>query len=249
MRADVTIVGAGITGLSTTSCLAELRPDLDIVVIEADTVAAGASGSGTGLVGPRIGPALPALRRKRGDDIARASYRWSQAAVEHVVDTIERGAIDCGLTTGTQLVVAADRRGAKAVLAESIAARALGLDVEVVAARNLPEAASRYLGGLRYAPAATVDPAGYTRGLATLCERRGVRIFERSRVERVEPAGRPTLVAGHGRVVAGRIVLAVNAFTRSLDASSNTIALRVQAGVTCGRSRSSSTANCRPTTA
>ncbi|MGW6222517.1 FAD-dependent oxidoreductase, partial [Streptomyces olivaceus] len=62
--ADVAVVGAGLAGLSCAYHLAERAPGLDIAVVDAARPAAGASGRGTGLLGPRAGPALDrAVRR------------------------------------------------------------------------------------------------------------------------------------------------------------------------------------------
>ena len=51
---DVVVVGAGLTGASTALHLAERRPELSVLLLEAGHVAAGASGRGTGLLGPRL---------------------------------------------------------------------------------------------------------------------------------------------------------------------------------------------------
>lgn len=230
-RCDVAVIGAGLTGLSTAMELAELDPDLRIFVLEADHVAAGASGRGTGLLGPRIGPALALARRRYGDDLARAAYQWSASAVRHVLDLVERHRISCDLTPGSQLIVAGEEAAA-AQREEADAARTLGLPVSLLEGEELPAFARRYTTGLRYAPAATLDPAALTGQLARIAEQRGVTIFEHSTVRRVHSGLKSIVVTDDGEVVADDVVVAVNAFGATLGVPSGVTGLRVQAGVT-----------------
>lgn len=231
-RCDVAVIGAGLTGLSTAVELLELDPDLDVVLVEADHVAAGASGRGTGLLGPRVGPPTAVARRRYGDDVARASYLWSAAAVQHTVDLVRRLGISCDLVPGTQLVVAADEKAAEDQWREAEAARALGLPVSLVEQDELPPVAARYHSGLRHGPAATLDPAALTGQLARAGEQRGLRIFERSTVRRVRRGLLLSVVTDDGVVVADDVVIAVNAFSSVLGAPTGVIGVSVQAGVT-----------------
>ncbi|MEV4461810.1 FAD-dependent oxidoreductase, partial [Microbispora sp. NPDC049633] len=230
-RCDVAVVGAGLTGLSTAVELLELDPDRRVVVIEADQVAAGASGRGTGLLGPRIGPALTVARRRYGDDVTRAAYHWSVAAVRHVLDLVERHRIPCDLTPGGQLVVASGDAAAEEQAREAEAARALGLDIPLVTRESLPRIGASYVSGLRYAPAATLDPAALTAHLAWIGEQRGLTVFERSPVRDVRPGLLITVVTDHGEVVADHVVVATNAYGGP-GAPAGVVGVRVQAGVT-----------------
>lgn len=230
-RYDVAIIGAGLTGLSAAVHLLELDPNRLVAVIEADKVAAGASGRGTGLLAPRIGPPLRIARRRYGDDRARAAYLWSVSAVRHVLGLAERHQIPCDLTIGSQLVVASGPAEAGEQEQEEGAARALGLDIEPVPGPELPPVASRYASGLRYAPAATLDPAALTSHLARIGERRGLTIYERSPVHDVQLGLLATLTTGHGAVVASHVVIATNAFGFP-GSPAGVVGVRVQAGVT-----------------
>ncbi|MFF8725767.1 NAD(P)/FAD-dependent oxidoreductase [Streptomyces sp. NPDC015171] len=235
-RCDVAVVGAGLTGLSTAFELLSAAPRLRVVVLEADRVAAGASGRGTGLLGPRVGPALHVARRRFGDETARAVHLWSVAAVRHVLDLVERERLACDLTPGGQLVVARDEREAEHQLREREAALMLGLppdQVEFVGQGRLPRYADRYRSGLRYGPAATLDPAALTEQLAGAGERLGLVIHENSRVRRVRRGLLSTVVTDGGELIADHVVLAVNAYGGSLRAApSGVLPVRVQAGVT-----------------
>jgi glycine/D-amino acid oxidase-like deaminating enzyme len=228
-RCDVAIIGAGLTGLSTAVELLELDPDLRVVVIEADHVAAGASGRGTGLLGPRVGPALSVARRRYGDDVARAVYLWSVSAVRHVLHLVERYEICCDLTPGSQLVVAPDEEAAAEQAREAEAAHALGLEIPLV--QSLPEIAAGYVTGLRYTPAATLDSAALTEHLARIGEQRGLTIFERSVVRDVRPGLLTTVVTDDGAAVADHVVIATNAFS-GLRTPAGVVGMRVQAGMT-----------------
>ncbi|ATE55209.1 NAD(P)/FAD-dependent oxidoreductase [Actinosynnema pretiosum] len=231
-RYDVAIVGAGLTGLSAALELVELDPDRRVVVVEADHVAAGASGRGTGLLGPRVGPALTTARRRYGDDVARAAHLWSTEAVRHVTDLVERHRIPCDLTPGTQLVVAADAAGAERQRREADAARALGLPITLLGRDELPRHARGARSGLRYGPAATLDPAALTTALAALAERRGVVVHERSPVRSVRGGLLATVATDRGEVAADDVVVAVNAFGVAPWAPPGVLGVLVQAGAT-----------------
>ncbi|KAI9310967.1 FAD dependent oxidoreductase [Dichotomocladium elegans] len=51
-RADIVIVGAGLTGMSTAYWLQKFRPDLAVVVLEARGVSSGATGRNAGILAP-----------------------------------------------------------------------------------------------------------------------------------------------------------------------------------------------------
>ncbi|MFJ3904685.1 NAD(P)/FAD-dependent oxidoreductase [Streptomyces sp. NPDC090025] len=235
-RCDVVVIGAGLTGLATALELLTLAPELTVRVVEADRVAAGASGRGTGLLGPRLGPSLQVARKRYGDQVARAAHLWSVAAVRTVLDLVERHRIDCDLTPGGQLVVAPDERALAHQLRERDAARLLGLppeQVEFVDRELLPPVARRYLGGLRYGPAATLDPAALTERLARAGERLGLVVHESSQVRSVRRGLLATVVTDGGELIADQVVVAVNAYGGALaEAPAGVLGVRVQAGVT-----------------
>lgn len=231
-RCDVAVIGAGLTGLACALELAERDPDRRVVVIEADRAGAGASGRGTGLLGPRVGPPLTVARRRLGDDVARAAHLWSIDAVRDAIALVERHRISCDLTPGGQLIVARDEQAAARQEQEAEAARALGLPVEFVPRGRLPPVARGYAGGLRYGTAATLDPAALTDQLARLAEQRGVTVFEHSAVRGIRRGLRTTVTTDDGAAVAEHVVVAAGAYGADLRAPAGVVALRVQAGVT-----------------
>ena len=80
---DVTIVGAGFTGLWTAYYLKRAAPDLRLVVIEAETAGFGASGRNGGwCVGDQYGP-LDQLERARVGG-AHDTVREMQRSVDEV---------------------------------------------------------------------------------------------------------------------------------------------------------------------
>ncbi|NEB16007.1 NAD(P)/FAD-dependent oxidoreductase, partial [Streptomyces coelicoflavus] len=129
VTADVAVVGAGLAGLSCAYHLAERAPGLDIAVIDAQHPAAGASGRGTGLLGPRAGPALDRAVRRFGARTARRMHRASQQAVRDVLDLCSRLDVPCGLRPGEQLMATRSPAGLVALARQARAGRELGLDV------------------------------------------------------------------------------------------------------------------------
>ena len=93
LRADVVVIGAGYTGLS--SAIALRAEGADVVVLEQDFAGAGASGRNAGHLTPTIGKDLPTLLRVFGREKAGALVRFADRAVEFTEQLIEKQRIDC----------------------------------------------------------------------------------------------------------------------------------------------------------
>ena len=218
LSADVAIVGAGLAGLATAYHLAEAVPGLDIAVVDARQPAAGASGRGTGLLGPRVGPAIDRAVGRHGARTARRMYLASLRAVDQALDLCARLDVGCGLRTGEQLVAARSASALRALARQVRAYRALGLDdvTPLSAAGVRSRVDGPYFAGLLHPTAATLDPAALTGALARACAARGVRLFGRSPLSGVRTGDStdrscPELAFPHGRIRADQAVLAVGA--------------------------------------
>jgi len=74
VRADVVVVGGGLTGLWSAVHLKEADPAAEVVVLEAEEVGYGASGRNGGFAMTMVGRSLHDLVRKVGVARARATY-------------------------------------------------------------------------------------------------------------------------------------------------------------------------------
>ncbi|WP_078876869.1 FAD-binding oxidoreductase [Streptomyces sp. 150FB] len=227
LTADVAVVGAGLAGLSTAYHLIERDPSLDVVVVDARHPAAGASGRGTGLLGPRVGPAIDRAARRFGPSMARRMYLASVTAVERVVALTEELGAPCGLRTGEQIVATRGGPGLASLARQAETYRALGLDVPVLSAAAIRERVDvPYHAGLLYRSAATLDPAALSGALAAACAAKGVRFYDDSPLRGLGPGGgaAPTeLLFPSGTLRARKTVLAVNAAAGQLGLPVGTV--------------------------
>lgn len=104
LTADVCVVGAGYTGLSTALHLAERG--YSVVVLEAQRVGWGASGRNGGQIGTGQRREEAWLEARYGTDTARQLFRLAEESKALVRARISRHAIDCELGSG-QLLCAA----------------------------------------------------------------------------------------------------------------------------------------------
>lgn len=92
-RADVVVIGGGLSGVWLALALAEAgRPPL---VLERTHLAAGASGRNGGLLLPGTSELYDALAARHGRDAARVLWRWAVDGAADVVAAIARYGIDC----------------------------------------------------------------------------------------------------------------------------------------------------------
>ncbi len=213
---DVAVVGAGFTGLWTAYYLLRERPDLEVLVLEAEHVGFGASGRNGGWVSALWPVSADTLAARHGRDAALAHL----AALRDTVDEVGRVDADeslgSGYVKGGTLALARseaqERRGRAA--AQHGAAWGDGtVWLDAAAARERLQGSGTR--GATFNPhCARIHPRDLADGLAVAVRRRGARIVEGVRVAR---AGDGVVVLEDGRrITAGSVVLATEGWTPRL---------------------------------
>jgi putative aminophosphonate oxidoreductase len=217
-RADVCVVGGGLTGLWTALALKDREPALDVVLLEGDVCGAGASGRNGGFV-LSLWAKFQALERVCGAAQALRLARASAAAVNEIGAFCREHGIDAHFRKEGWLWTATNR---SQVGAWNSTLAAIECHGEHPFVRLEPEEVVRragspsHHGGVFEPTAATVHPARLARGLRRVALERGVRIFEHSSMRALERERPPRVRTPRGAVTAGRVVLAMNAWATRL---------------------------------
>lgn len=219
--ADVAVVGAGFTGLWTAYYLARRDPSLRIVVVEREHVGFGASGRNGGWCSALMPMSLTALAERHGRPAAIRFQQLMNDTVDEVARVVAAHGIDCDLAlAGTiDLVRSEPQRQRALARLEELRSFGFGDDLHEWMSPDAAAAmcgASKVRGALYSRQCATVHPAKLVHGLAQVVESLGVRICERTTVERIEPR---RLETPRGRVSADVIVRATEGYTAGLPGS------------------------------
>jgi glycine/D-amino acid oxidase-like deaminating enzyme len=223
IAADVVIVGGGFIGLWTAYCLAVADSTLDIVVLEAEIAGFGAAGRNAGFVSAGIAGRAQAYLGRGGWEGVRRAEQAMVDGIDYIGGVVAREDIACGWTKGGSLRIATSAAQLTRIRAAIENQRQRGLDESEARLLSAREVSARVriqgVAGGAYTPhCARVHPARLVRGLADACERRGVRIFERTRATAIA-AGRVGCEPVDGRPAAVRaqiVVQATEAFTVNL---------------------------------
>jgi glycine/D-amino acid oxidase-like deaminating enzyme len=216
-RADVVIVGAGLTGLWTAYYLLRAQPALDVVLVEREIAGFGASGRNGGWCSALLPTAPTALAKLHGEPAALAMRRAMQATVDEVGEVAAAEGIDCHYAKGGTVTLARSpaqlARTQRAVEKDRALGGVDGLVPLSAAEAGARVGATRVLGGAWTPHCARIHPARLVRGLARAVERRGGRIAERTQVRSIDP-GR--VVTDRGTVRARFVIRATEGWTATL---------------------------------
>lgn len=224
--ADVAIVGAGISGLKLAHCLA--RHGVKTVILEGGRVGDGASGRNQGSMCHGAGMLYQECIREfekqgtGGESRRMARDLWRLGLENHRLahSQIEEYTIACDYEkSGFHTLVRRDVGGCEATLASYHEdCRLMREDGFRVATLDETEARRMggngiYMGGYSYLDDAQFHSGRYTAGLALGISRKpGIALFERSRVEAIEPdSSRVRLATATGTVRAAHVFLVTNA--------------------------------------
>jgi glycine/D-amino acid oxidase-like deaminating enzyme len=223
---DVAIVGAGYTGLWTAYYLALADPGLRIAVLETQIAGFGASGRNGGWCSALFPQSLPALARRHGRDRAIALYHAMQSTVDEVGRVAAAEGIDCHYAKGGTIDLARSPVQWRRCEAEVEQARGFGFGPDDLVLLGAADAAvhcgaTGVVGGLYTPHCAAIHPGRLVRGLAHAVERRGVTIYESTRVTAIEPH---TVRTSSGTVRADVVVRATEGYTAALRGQGRAVA-------------------------
>jgi gamma-glutamylputrescine oxidase len=216
LRADVCILGAGMTGLSAAIELAQAG--LEVVVLEANRIGWGASGRSGGQAIFGFGCDQAKIAAMVGLEESRRLFEWSLEGLDIIRQRRSEHGIDCDWRDGHAHVPIKPRQvdelqAWQRDLEENYAYPLQWWDGDRLRAQLASE---RYLGALYDPRSGHLDPLKYTRGLARAALALGVRIFEASAVERLERGERPVMHTTLGQVRCDFAVLAGNAYVHGI---------------------------------
>ncbi|WP_137391124.1 NAD(P)/FAD-dependent oxidoreductase [Rhodoligotrophos defluvii] len=210
-KADVVVIGGGFTGLSC--ALATAKRGAGVVLLEADVVAAAASGRNGGQCNTGFAHDYRQARDLLGPDKAREIFQSYNAAVDTVERIVREEGIDCAF-----------RRVGKLKLAVSPAAfddfrRSVDLinreadpEVYAVAKADLHTevGSDRFHGGIIYPRSAMLHVGKFGVGLAEAAARAGARLYEHTPVVQLEriAGSRYRVTTPRGSMEAGQVVIA-----------------------------------------
>ncbi|SFR96997.1 NAD(P)/FAD-dependent oxidoreductase [Yoonia litorea] len=216
---DVCVVGAGFTGLSTAYHLAERG--YDVVVLDAQRVGFGASGRNGGQVSMGQRREQDDLEGVVGEAHARDLWKIGAEAVDLIKELCQRDEVRTEFVPGIVHAVhrARDHKHNRAYVA--FMHQKYGYDqIRVLEPDECRETVNSpsYYGGTLDMGSGHVNPLELVFGLARLAQGAGARIFEQSKVKKIDEGSPATVHSETAQVTARYVVLACNGYLGSLNA-------------------------------
>jgi len=218
IEADVCIIGAGYTGLSSALHLAERG--FKVVVLEAERIGWGASGRNGGHVGVGQRKGQEDLEKMLGLETAKALWDMGLEAVQLVEELIRKHDIQCDMKRGIMHLAA--KPSHDAWLREEVELLNERYGYQQMRYADKSEVRSlvgsdRFHGGQIDDGSLHLHPLNYALGLADAAASAGVEFYEYSRVTSYR-GGSPCVVnTAKGRVRARNVILACNGYLGDLE--------------------------------
>ena len=202
VEAEVTIIGAGFTGLRTALKLSEAG--ISVIVLDAGDVAYGASGRTGGQVNPMLPFNTPdRLRKLLGQTYFERLTETSLGSADELFSLINNYYIDCQARQNGWLRVCHNKRALSTARKGVAEWNVHGAGMTVVEGDELHRLAgsTAYGAGVVTPGGGAVQPMSLARGIAAAAEQRGVSIHGRSAVIDLEKDGSKWVAkTAHGSV-------------------------------------------------
>jgi glycine/D-amino acid oxidase-like deaminating enzyme len=211
---DLAIIGGGFTGVSTAYHFSRQFPEKRVALLEAKTLANGASGRNGGMMLNWVTDSSAYVT----EEGTRRVYDVTSAGIRTITEIIRRHALDVSHRVDGSLEVYTDAARAETAARLVEQQRAIGIPVEF-----LDRATLKARLNLEGAHGAILDPnagqlngAQYVRALRPVLIEQGVEIYEQTTVERIREGRVLELITAGGTVRAKAIVLGTNGYTPKL---------------------------------
>ena len=216
--AEVCVVGAGVTGLTTAYLLA--RTGHSVLVVDEGPIGGGQSGRGAGQLSTAAGSRYCAIERMHGTASAAQVAASQKRALDLIESIIRVEALACDFRRVDGYLFSGDAAQSPQLLQdEHDAAQRAGVR-DLALLPQAPELARHHGACLRFGGQGELHPLKYLLGLAQAAERCGAKLHSRTRVSALEPGGAARLCTETGaRIEAGHFIFASDLPPEVLHAS------------------------------
>lgn len=217
LSVDITIVGAGLTGLWSAYYLAEKLPDASIAVIDAHGVGFGASGRNGGWASALLPMGLQRVEREHGRGAAISLQSVMHDTLDEIERVLEHEHIDAGAQRGGTITAARSAPQLDRVAHEVATYEQFGFGddyqlLDAQSARNICNM-SELRGALHTPHCLAVHPAKLTHGVGRAVLRKGVNLLAPVRATNVR---RGFVDTDKGPIATKYIVQATEGYTSQM---------------------------------
>jgi gamma-glutamylputrescine oxidase len=211
--ADLTIIGAGFTGVSTAYHISQRFPEKKIILLDARTLANGASGRNCGLM-------LNWINGVNSDDpaLTKLVYETTREGIDLILQLIQTHQLKVRHKRQGCLTLYTDNQRAEDAHAHAEALQRLDIHVEYLSGATLTARvdSGRAKGAVYDASEGIINGVDLVRGLKPVLLSQGVTIYENTPVMSIQEGKELRLITPQGELRSKAIVLATNGYTPRL---------------------------------
>ncbi|MFO7528696.1 MAG: FAD-binding oxidoreductase [Marinobacter sp.] len=216
IEADVCIVGAGFTGISSALHLAEAG--FKVVVLEAARIGFGASGRNGGQLVNSYSRDIDVIENNYGTELGKALGDMAFEGGNIIRERIEKYNIQCDYKPGGIFAALNKRQMHELSEQKKLWERFGHSNLELLDADSIHKyiASDAYVGGLLDHTGGHIHPLNLLLGEVAALESLGGQVFEDSKVVELTRSERPVVKTATGQVTADYVLLAGNAYMGGL---------------------------------
>ncbi len=212
---DLLIIGGGFCGLWASIHAKQTDPMRDVVLIEAKSIANGASGRPAAIMSTSVMHGIDNTERMFPDEV-EALEKLGRENMDGFKATVEENNINCDIEWGGEMVVSIGDEGLTVVDKDYDLYKKYGHDAQKLDKQQIQlEIKSPIFHGAVWSKkrSGTVHPGKLVRGLKALAKKLGVKIFENTaHIDNSHSDNRIQVKTPGARITAAKVLLATNAW-------------------------------------